>query len=389
MDQKQSSWLYKAAMLSISLVLVTGGSISAALPEMAKTMSGVSPAGINLIATIPQGAVIIFLVLSGAFVKKIGIKKTILLGLLIMSVAGIVPAFTNNYWLILVSRFVFGAGIGLYNALAVTIINLRFSGSEQSTLLGYRVSMESIGASVASMLVGVLLPLGWHSVFFIYLAALPIAFFFYRYVPEIEVPEHDEATETATQGGLDWKNLVLSLVFMILVMTQITIILQIPQVMLERQISNASIASMVVALFTFSGMIGGFLFGRLYTMWHRYALSIFLVGSFAGLMTFYSAHSLVIMVLGTFIAGVSGSLMCTSIFNLMTNVTVPSKQAFANTVILLGANVGSFAAPFGIQFAQSMLGRTAETPLLFFGTLIILVSIIFIFASRFYTEEQA
>lgn len=81
--------------------------------------------------------------------------------------------------------------------------------------------------------------------------------------------------------------------------------------------------------------------------------------------------------------------MCTSIFNLMTNVTAPSKQAFANTVILLGTKVGSFAAPFGIQFAQSMLGRTAEIPLLFFGTLIIAVSIIFIFASRFYTEEQA
>lgn len=75
------------------MVFGIGGSISAALPAMQKALPNVSETGINLIATIPQAGVIVFLLLSSIFVNAMGIKKTILAGLLMMGVSGVVPMF--------------------------------------------------------------------------------------------------------------------------------------------------------------------------------------------------------------------------------------------------------------------------------------------------------
>lgn len=178
---------FKAAILSISLVFGIGGSISAVLPAMQKALPNVNETGINLIATIPQAGVIVFLLLSGIFVNAMGIKKTILTGLLIMGFSGIVPIFSESYWLILISRFIFGAGIGLFNALAITIINLNFTGKEESKLLGFRGSMEGIGSTIASLLVGALVVLGWHAVFAVYFLVFIIAIYFWRFGPDISI----------------------------------------------------------------------------------------------------------------------------------------------------------------------------------------------------------
>lgn len=372
---EKKSLYYKLAILSISLVLVTGSSISAALPSMQASLGEISTAGINLIATIPQAGVLLFLLLSNWFVDRMGMKNTILLGLIIMGFAGIVPIFTNNYGLILFSRFFFGAGIGLYNSLAITIINLSFNGEEQSKLLGFRGSMESIGASIASILVGFLLPFGWQTTFLIYALAFPIALYFYKIVPQITIPQNNK---TQTSFSTDYKIYLLAFIFLILVMVQIMIMLQIPPLVLERHITTASGASNLVALNTFSGMIGGALFGWLYQKLDKIAFPSFLLGDALGLLLMVNAHSLIIIIIATSIIGLFGTLMCVSIFNLMADITTPAEQDSANTILLIGANVGSFTTPFWIQGAQQLLGANAYSPILFCAYLLIAISFIFI-----------
>ncbi|GAJ26514.1 hypothetical protein JCM15457_1444 [Liquorilactobacillus sucicola DSM 21376 = JCM 15457] len=382
-----TSFKFKSAILSISLVLVTGSSISAALPEMSKSLDNASAASVNLIATIPQAGVLLFLLLSGLVVRRCGIKNTILIGLITMAVSGLVPVITDNYWIILLSRFIFGAGIGLYNALAITIINLSFDGKEQSKLLGFRGSMESIGASIASLLVGILLTLGWHSAFLIYALALPIAFFFYKNVPDIRVPQERKSNSSITK--VNGKVLVLAFTFLILVMTQIMIILQIPRFMIERHISSASIASTIVALNTFAGMLGGLVFGFIYNKLGKIAFSMFLFGDAIGLVLLYFARNIVTVASGTIIVGIFGTLMCVAIFNLMTNVTMPAEQAAANTVLLFGANIGSFSTPIGIQLAQNVLSNNAASPFMFFSILLAIIGVVFLFLTNvFYTKKS-
>lgn len=153
------SILFKFTILSVSLILVTGTSVSPALPLMGKDL-GVSQTGINLVGTIPQAFVLIFLLLSPMISKKIGIKKSILLGLACIAVSGLGPILSSNYWLILVSRMLLGSGMGMFNSLVITIINRFYNGDEESKMLGYRGACEQVGATVATLLVGFLLSFG-------------------------------------------------------------------------------------------------------------------------------------------------------------------------------------------------------------------------------------
>ncbi|WP_349515126.1 MFS transporter [Leuconostoc suionicum] len=371
---------FKAAILSISLVFGTGGSISAVLPAMQKALPNVNETGINLIATIPQAGVIVFLLLSGIFVNAMGIKKTILTGLLIMGFSGIVPIFSESYWLILISRFIFGAGIGLFNALAITIINLNFTGKEESKLLGFRGSMEGIGSTIASLLVGALVVLGWHAVFAVYFLVFIIAIYFWRFGPDISIDHKQQQQHPGQEIDIkkvNFKVWILGLVLILLVMVQIVVIIQIPRILINRNIATTGVASIIVALNTFAGMFGGILFGNAYTKLGKTSFTAFLAGDAIGLLILSLSTNLITAVLGTILVGVFGSFMCVAAFNLMTNVTEPSERANANTILLLGCNIGSFAAPFGIKLMQEILSNNVASPFIGFAITLLVVSILF------------
>lgn len=388
----KNTFNFKASILSISLVFGMGASISAVLPAIQKTLPDVSETGINLIATIPQAGVIVFLLLSNFFVKFIGIKKTILTGLLMMGISGIIPMFSESYLLILVSRFIFGAGIGIFNALAITIINLNFSGKEESKLLGFRGSMEGIGATIASLLVGALVVLGWHAVFAVYLLVFIIAIYFWKFGPDIAISDNQSSKELHSENSgtqkINFKVWILGLLLVLLVMVQIVVIIQIPRILLERHITTASVASLIVALNTFAGMFGGILFGDAYTKLGKTAFSTFLIGDAIGLIILSSATHLITAIIGTIMVGIFGSFMCIAAFNLMTNVTRPSARANANTILLLGCNVGSFTAPFGIKLMQELLSTNVASPLVGFAmTLFIVAILFFMIRDAFYTNK--
>ena len=76
--------------------------------------------------------------------------------------------------------------MGFFNSLAITVIDLLYSGSEKTKLLGIRTSMEQLGYALASLMIGALLLLGWRFGFLIYVWAIPISFIFWKYVPEVQ-----------------------------------------------------------------------------------------------------------------------------------------------------------------------------------------------------------
>ncbi|HFU5929146.1 TPA: MFS transporter, partial [Enterococcus faecium] len=114
--------------------------------------NNISEAAIESLSTVQQFSVVISLIIANFISKKIGIKKTVILGLLLAGFAGVVPFFIDNYYVILISRIVFGVGVGFFNSLAITVIDLLYSGSAKTKLLGIRTSMEQLGYSLASLM---------------------------------------------------------------------------------------------------------------------------------------------------------------------------------------------------------------------------------------------
>jgi len=368
--------LFRFTILSISLIMVTGSSISPALPYMAKDFSGVSESMINLLATAPQATVLLFLLLSPFISNKIGIKRTILIGLSVIGLSGIAPLFSDNYWAILASRLLLGVGIGLFNSLAITVINKFYSGEDQSKMLGFRGGCEQIGATIATLLVGFFLSFSWHAAFLIYLLALPIAILFWKVIPELPHDEIKQSKEKESKMTFSTGPILLFIFVTLIVMTNILVMLQIPHLAMDRGIMSAKSSSWVVSLNTLGGFIGGITFGKLYTKLNKLSLPFFTLVYVIGLGVLLVASNSFLLAIGSLVAGFSGATACVSGFNMIASIVPEHSQSSANTMLLIGCNIGSFSTPYGILLAQKILGNTSVAPISFFMMVLIAIVVI-------------
>ncbi|OUZ25087.1 hypothetical protein A5867_002794 [Enterococcus sp. 6D12_DIV0197] len=146
---KQSkSGLLKLTILSISLMISAASAIAVTLPMIKNQFPDIQSATVESLVTIPSFTMMVFILLSTFIIKAIGKKNTVLLGLLLAFVGGIIPVFVSNFTIIYLSRFVLGAGTGIYNSLAIGLIGEYFSGEEQQKMLGYQTAFSTLGSSL-------------------------------------------------------------------------------------------------------------------------------------------------------------------------------------------------------------------------------------------------
>ena len=129
--------LEKMSLLGLSLLLISAFSISTALPPMLDYYNPTYNASqVELLVSVPSFSVVAMLLLNPFVDKWLNDRQLIMTGLILLSSAGIFPFFVQWYPLVLLSRLVFGMGIGFINAKAISIISQRYQGKERIQMLG-------------------------------------------------------------------------------------------------------------------------------------------------------------------------------------------------------------------------------------------------------------
>ncbi|MFT8705459.1 MFS transporter [Bifidobacterium aquikefiricola] len=364
MTIKPQSLITKSAVLSISLILTSSVAISSALPQLRASL-GISTTQSEMLSTVPNIAMAVFVLLSSWIAEHFGVKRTIMVGILLLGFGGIVPVFVNSYPIILMSRLIMGVGLGLYNALAVSIINALYTGHTRANLLGLRGSAENVGQSIFMALAGLLLTLGWHWSFAIYFAAFPVAVFFWFIVPDIDLKANDEGEEQPKAG---YASIIketnpfvyaLALFAVLLVLNSIAIQVRFPSIM--DSIEGIGFNSgLVLSLMPLVGIVAGIVFGKLYQWTGKGALYLGLISYIvANLCIGLSNGNLVLVILGMLISGIPCAWCFPYIFNGMGDITSKKTIAFATSMIFIGTNTGSFIAPLTMRLIQAILGTDA------------------------------
>ncbi|MEO1772169.1 MFS transporter [Candidatus Enterococcus ferrettii] len=377
---KKNSVITQISILAISMLLTSATAINGALPQMKNSLGMTTTQG-ELVATVPALAVVIFVVLSSFIAQKIGVKKTVQLGLLLVGIGDVVPIFLTGYPLIIVSRFVLGAGFGLFNSLAVSIINLLYKNepNKRAALLGFRGSAENIGSAMMTLVAGLLLAFGWKLSFGVYLLAFPILIMFSLFVPEIN--DQDTEEEISTLGTEEITRVLpqvylLSMFALFLVMIFVAIGVRFPAMVASLK-GDSYNASNFLAVMPIIGILTGATFGFvnrlfgekcLYIGLGLLALSTILIGN--------SEDNFRLLLVGYFISGIPGSLIFPFIYNSLNKYAPSSKMNYATSIILIGCNLGNFVAPFGLRILQTASGSSsifAPFKILFGLVLVVLV----------------
>lgn len=373
--------LEKISLLGLSLLLISAFSISTALPPMLDYYSPTyTTSQVELLVSVPSFSVVAMLLLNPLVDRWLNDRQLIMTGLILLSSAGIFPFFVQLYPLVLLSRLVFGMGIGLINAKAISIISQRYQGKERVQMLGIRGSVELIGGASCSLLVGQLLKIHWTLAFLIYGFGFIILAMYLLFVPPMEQTEKKETQKS--KQGLDKKDLAMILGMALLagfvICINSSISLRVPLFQIDGKTIASGQSALVLSLEQGIGIVAGLSFASLIGHIKHRLLPMALFCLSTCLLGISLANNLLILILSSVGVGFFYNIVLTIIFSRLSERITRNLLNKATAYVLLGCNLGSAVSPYVLKllalvspsFSWIFLAYAVVSFLLFLGFLL-------------------
>ena len=363
----------KFSLLSISILLMSHLAISPVIPNLYTLYHGSNPniglASVESLATIPAMMITIFVLLSNGVIKFIGKKNTVLLGLLLIFVFGIVPAFTTNFKLVLISRLFLGAGIGLFNSLSISMISDFFDEDQRGTMIGLRTAFLNIGKALTTFISGYLLIYGIQYTFLVYALALPIFIIFLLFVPNTENVNNKKVSIKFHK-----ETIVLTLLTFLVGISYMGATIKIPTLLAEKYHYQPDVARNLLTILALSGILSGVIFGILVKKFKNLTLPIMLSFMTIGSVLFTLTNSIIIFYIAAIFIGISFVGTMSFNFFYISNKLDNKFINFATSVILVGGNIGVILTPVVLTKIPEALHLEKYTIPFFITTTLMLIS---------------
>ena len=369
----------KISILSLSLILISTYSVSAALPAMQEYYTGYSRAAVEQLVSITSFAMVIVIILNTWLTKFLSQRFCIILGIILLTAGGSAPMVIQNYGFVLSSRILLGVGIGLVNTHAITLINERYEGEERAALLGYRSAAEVLGNAVLTLIAGWLLGFGWSKAFAVYLAGLLILVLYLGFVPK----QRETAAGASQKESVRMADVkkyagflcgTLALGFLVICINS-CVTMRIPAMVLEREIGTEAQSSIVLSLMMVMGIAAGIGFGRLVQIFGNKLMGICLLVQGIGLVIISGSDSMAVMAAGAMISGLVSNLLSTIVFHRVSEALPGGVMRIGTTCGLVGCNLGAFASPYFMKLV-AIADERSHAPLVVLAVLTVVLSLI-------------
>lgn len=368
---------FKASLLAISLFIMMSAVISPALPLMIKAFPTVSRLNVELLTTVPNLGMIVGLLISPFLIRKWQAKKVILGSLIVVGVAGSLPAILDNFYLIFISRVILGLGIGSYNSLAVSLIPQLYQGEkhELNQMIGFQNIMNNFGYVAGSLLICYLVTLSWHAVFLVYLFALPVLVAFNIFVNDLP-----QVGQSKNKPRITWSALRLALQPIILWIGLITLFIYIfymalayklPSLIVDSGLGNESTVSFMLALLAFTGIPVSAGFDWFTQHLHQFVFPLCLAFNTGGYWLLSTAQHFWQLLAGCLIAGAGFGLVMPFIYKWIDLVSEKKNVNIATSFVLVMLDVGCAISPLVIALIDRSARGALKSAAIFFALLTI------------------
>ena len=363
----------KFSLLSISILLMSHLAISPVIPNLYNfyhtNNQNIGLASVESLATIPAMMITIFVLLSNGVIKLIGKKNTVLLGLILIFIFGIVPAFTTNFKVVLISRLLLGAGIGLFNSLSISMISDFFNEEHRGTMIGLRTAFLNIGKALTTFISGYLLIYGIQYTFLVYALALPIFIIFLLFVPNAENVNNKKVSIKFHK-----ETIVLTLLTFLVGISYMGATIKIPTLLAEKYHYQPDVARNLLTILALSGILSGVIFGILVKRFKNLTLPIMLSFMTVGSVLFTLTNNIIIFYIAAIFIGISFVGTMSFNFFYISNKLDNKFINFATSVILVGGNIGVILTPVVLTKIPEALHLEKYITPFFITTALMLIS---------------
>lgn len=351
--KKNNNIFQKLAILSISLVLASNNAISGSLIYIQHAFN-LTRANTEFVVTIASFTTVLFIFLAEYIAQTIGMKKTVLLGLFLVSLSGIIPVIFNSYPSILVSRIILGSGLGLFNGHSANYINLVYQDNDERTSLhALRNAAEFIGQIILYTLSGILVKINFIYTFLVYSTAILIFIFFKKNVKDV-VLQKEKA-----KVYLD-SNIFLFIIFgMVMILNMTCMLTRFPFVASLNKGIDVNV-SFYLNLVPIVGMLSAIFFTpinlRIRDKTILLGLSLYLL---ANLFIFNFEHDFWGFLICILLAVFAQSLCMPYIFAEVPRFVQGHSSRIATNFIFIGCNIGVFIAPLFLNGVDKILNTNS------------------------------
>ncbi|WP_461214587.1 MFS transporter [Lacticaseibacillus sp. GG6-2] len=362
--EDKRSPLLALGILSISFLMSVSNAVSGTIPLMEKYFSNVSQANVELLVVIPTGGVLLGTVISGLVSNALGKKYTVITGLAMSMVFGVIPAFFFSYPAILISRAMFGVGMGIFTPLSVSYITDLFPEEARNRLLGWRNSVGAIGDSIMLFIAGFLINISWHTTYLVFLFLIVPIILVIFLVPKrydnVIAKDGKEVEETAdakvrptTNGGV----IQLAIVFLFVCLFYSAISLKLASYMVNEHIGSAAAATQIFGFLVLCSIISGIAFEKIAKWCGKYTVAIFDIITAGAMVAMAFMHSIPGLLVLVLIAGFCNGIINPGLTARMVHYSPEGSMNLTTSIIIIGINIGFLIAPYFFQYFGQLVGN--------------------------------
>ncbi|HIY93964.1 MFS transporter [Companilactobacillus sp. HBUAS56275] len=357
------------SILSLSTVTNVTTIITGVIPQLKQTFPDVPTTMIEWLVTIANFSALLTILPNPYLSRKIGVKKVVITGLIISALSGVIPAFSNDFILIMCSRFVLGLGVGLFSPHAISLISHNYQGELRAKLLGYQTGLTALGNAVLLGLAGLLVGI-WHTVFGLYLILFVTAILIGLFVPEPEKVSSFSSTKTVRIPWQKWQLVILTFITYLLIWG---VQLKLPSYFEFKHLGNPQIINLTLSAMNLGGLVAGLLFGIIHKKIHRFTLTLGYLGAAISVLVLWTTDISIVAIIAAiffnFVYSFTGPYL---IFT--SNQGLESEQINTlSSYLTISTIISAFFAPLIWNYLGKFGPQTLTSNVLLWVTIILFV----------------
>ncbi len=294
--------------------------------------------------------------------------------------------FSNNIYSLLISRSIFGIGLGIIAPLSLVLVGDFFQGKTRAKFMGYSSAITNIGGVIATSVVGFLASFSWHNIFLIYLIALPVLLLIIFYLPKF-APFDMNAPENIKNNVHKYKEnksiklnkevfqytliIILAFITFYSVPTNIALLVQ------NRNLGNSETSAILIALVTLFAFISAMTFGKMLKIFNASLVVICFILISIGIGFIIASNTIIFMCIGIIILGIGFGLIVPYGLFYSSKCVHVKHTSLALTMISTSIYIGESISPLVLDYIVKLLNLNNIVGSFYGAEILSIIAIIF------------
>jgi MFS family permease len=353
--------------------------VGPALNALSKTVyANESYTSVVLISTISSLCMIPGSLLAGAILGKVKFRTMALISMGGIAICGVIPYFSQALMVVYICRGVVGFCIGIGFPLQSTLaLRLFPDPAHRTRAIGFGTISLSAGSILFMIVSGALAdrnatyPFLFHAI-----VIIPLLIVLANLKEPAPVSEDDKSTVQNSSVPLDGKLPVYAVftavMFAVIFFAFYPVLLNMSSVCAYENIGGATIAGILLSLYTVGNLIGGFTFELLHRILHKYVVPFGLLLWASGTACMAFGRNVPLIILGVLLSGWAVQIVWPGTVNTYGDYVPVKKQSMAIAIFVSGMNIGCFCTTYFMAGVAAATGSDNPRLPIVYGFYIVL-----------------